>query len=115
MDLDRLARRVSEQLAAQPSRRGILAKVAKLALGGGALLAGLQRYEEAAGRSLGNTCCTGNRACTGKTDGICPRNSRAGWFWTCQDSSGNCYTCQDCMNQKDGLHCVAPILTQCSS
>jgi hypothetical protein len=101
VDMDRLARRVSAQLAARPSRRGF---VAKLAAGTGAVLAGLQRYEDAAGQTIGNTCCTGASECQSNS---CPKGTKLRWSWTCQDrSTGTWYRCNDCNKGQHTNRCV---------
>lgn len=99
MDIDRLARRASEQRAAQPSRRGI---VKTLAVGAGVIFAKLQRYEEAAGQPIGNTCCTGASACSTNR---CPKGTKERWSWPCSDSSGS-YICHDCNKGKTRNYCV---------
>jgi hypothetical protein len=92
MDIDQLVRRVSEQLAAQPSRRGIVSAVAKLAAGTGAVIASL-RGPGAAGAQIGNACCTGARACK---DNKCPPHSRIRWSWFCDGGGGARFHCRDC-------------------
>ena len=106
MDIDRLARRVSDQLAGRPSRRGF---VAKLATGAGAVLAGLQRYEDAAGQTIENTCCTGASACQSNS---CPKGTKLRWSWTCCQGSGcdqgggTWYRCNDCNKGRHTNRCV---------
>jgi len=98
MDLDRLVRRVSEEVAAKPSRRGF---VTTLAVGVGAVLAGLRSPgEEAAARSKGS-CCTG-KVCGQKH---CPDKTKRGWLWVCEDAKGNSHTCQDCADANGEFVC----------
>jgi hypothetical protein len=107
MDLDRLVRRASEQLAAQPSRRGIAARVAKLAVGVGAMLVGLGG-PNAAGAQIGNTCCQGGPRCP-KKDGQrrrCPGDSKVTWRWFCETDEGVTYLCNDCKNKRGEDVCV---------
>jgi hypothetical protein len=92
MDIDQLVRRVSEQLAAQPSRRGIVSAMAKLAAGTGAVIASL-RGPDAAGAQVGNSCCTGAPGCKGNK---CPPHSRPRWSWYCEGSGGARFHCRDC-------------------
>ena len=99
MDIDRLARRAREQLAAHPSRRGI---VKTLAVGAGVIFAKLQRYEEAAGQTIGNTCCTGAGPCP---ENRCPKSTRERWKWTCE-TNGVTYTCHDCNRGQERNVCV---------
>jgi hypothetical protein len=96
MDLDRLVRRAGEQVAAQPSRRGIVTRVAKLAVGAGGVLAGLRRGEVAA-IQIGDSCCTGSGQCP-KRNGRrrCPGKSKVGYTWFCTNPSGVRYLCKDC-------------------
>jgi hypothetical protein len=102
MDIDRLARRASEQLAARPSRRGIMGAATKLALGAGTIFAYLQRYEEAAGQPIGNTCCTGAAPCS---ENRCPKSTKERWSWPCSDSRGS-YMCHDCNRGREKNVCV---------
>jgi hypothetical protein len=102
MDIDRLARRASEQLAARPSRRGIMGAATKLALGAGAIFAYLQRYEEAAGQTIENTCCTGAAPCR---ENRCPKSTKERWKWTCE-KDGVTYTCHDCNRGQERNVCV---------
>lgn len=107
MDIDRLARRASERLAAQPSRRGIVAKAAKLAAGAGALLAGLGRGEVEAVQ-IGHSCCDGVGQCPKKQGERrrCPGKSTVGWSWFCEKSNGDRYWCKDCYNESGEQVCV---------
>ena len=100
MDIDRLARRASEQLAARPSRRGI---VKTLAVGTGVIVAKLQRYEEAAGQTIGSTCCTGARPC--HSADRCDRGSQERWSWSCY-KDGIKYWCHDCNKGQTRNYCV---------
>jgi hypothetical protein len=107
MDIDRLARRASEQLAAQPSRRGIVTRVAQLAVGAGALLAGLHRGEVKA-RQIGNSCCDGVALCPKKKGQRrrCPGDSTVGWSWFCEKPNGDRYFCKDCQHESGKEVCV---------
>jgi hypothetical protein len=103
MDMDRLVRRVSEQLAARPSRRGFVATVAA---GAGAILAGLRGSGVAAESpyTYEETCCTGSPC--DKPNRCPPRASKKGWSWYCtvkegRPNAGNTYLCQDCYNGND--------------
>jgi hypothetical protein len=101
MDIDRLVRRAGEELAARPSRRGIVGAAAKLAGGAGALLASLRGPGEA-GAQIGNACCTGARACK---DDKCPPRSRPRWSWVCEGGGGAKYQCRDCYRKTpEGKH-----------
>jgi hypothetical protein len=93
MDIDRLARRVSEQLAARPSRRGIVSAAAKLAAGAGAVLAGLGERREAAAVQLDNTCCRGDYECG--DNGKCPPEMKKRYQWFCNYGSKR-HLCVDC-------------------
>jgi hypothetical protein len=106
MDLDQLARRTSEQVAARPSRRGIMGAATKLAVGAGALLAGLRRGEVAA-IQIGDSCCNGSGECP-KRNGRrrCPRHSKVGYTWFCTNPSGVRYLCKDCENESGQEVCV---------
>jgi len=104
MDMERLARRVSEQSASRPSRRGIISVGAKLAVGAGAVLASLRDPSEAAGAQIGDTCCNGPRECSA---GICERGTKERWSWTCATDSGAMYRCQDCDRGKRTICVVA--------
>jgi hypothetical protein len=107
MNLDRLVRRVSEQVAAQPSRRQIVSRVATLAVGAGSLVAGLRRGKVEAVQ-IGNSCCDGVRRCP-KEKGKrrrCPDNSTVGWSWFCENSDGVRYLCKDCYNESGEQVCV---------
>lgn len=104
MDMDRLVRRASEQLAARPSRRGIVSAVAKLAVGAGAIRAGLGGTGEAAAQTIGNSCCTGPRPCN--TTGTCERGTKPRWSWYCTASNGARYLCQDCFKGNKNVICV---------
>jgi hypothetical protein len=97
MDMDRLVRRVSEQLAARPSRRGF---VATLAAGTGAALAGLRGPDEAAAKAhKKDSCCVGD-PCPSPYQ--CPKNADpAGYGWQCSGSDGKSYWCQDCYSGSD--------------
>jgi hypothetical protein len=107
MDIDRLARRASEGLAAQPSRRGIVTRVAQLAVGAGTLLAGLGRGEVEAVH-IGNSCCTGVAECPRKKGQRrrCPGNSTVGWTWFCDKPNGDRYLCKDCERENGEEVCV---------
>ena len=97
MDMDRLVRRVSEQLAARPSRRGFVATVAA---GAGAVLAGLRGSSVAAESpyTYEETCCTGSPC--DKPNRCPPRASKRGWSWYCGEGTASDprYLCQDCYN-----------------
>ncbi len=103
MDIDRLARRVSEQVAARPSRRSILSTTAKLAAGAGAVLAGLRGVDEA-GAQIGSSCCTGARECTSSDS--CERGTKQRWSWQCTGSTGS-YVCRDCNKGKRNVCVIA--------
>ena len=75
MDMDRLVQRVSKQLAARPSRRGV---VATLAAGAGAVLAGLRRPGEVAAAAYKKTsCCVGK---PGPNPYQCPKNTSSAGY-----------------------------------
>jgi len=98
MDMDRLVRRVSEQLAARPSRRGIVSTAAKLATGAGVVLAGLRNPGEAL--ALQGTCCEGPYEC-----GSCPNGSKKRYQWFC-NYEGARHLCRDCIDRSGNLTCV---------
>jgi hypothetical protein len=106
MDLDRLVRRASEQLAARPSRRGIMSTATKLAAGAGAVLGSLRVPSGAAAESeyppIPYSCCTGWRQCGRK--GRCPKGMKKGWSWFC-DHQGQQHLCLDCM-LSDNYECT---------
>jgi hypothetical protein len=96
MDIDRLARRVSEQLAARPSRRGIVSTVAKLAAGAGVVFAGLRHSNGAAAEGyqlIPGSCCKGNDC--GDTGGKCPGATKKRYQWFCNNGSQR-QLCVDC-------------------
>ncbi len=107
MDMDRIARRVSERLAAEPSRRGFVAAVAKLGIVAGAVVAGLRGLGQAAAQEyplIPGSCCRGPYDCgSGRK---CPAGTRKSWQWFCQLSDGTRQRCVDC-NDAEGLECVA--------
>jgi hypothetical protein len=110
MDIDWLARRASEQLATQPSRRGIVTRVAQLAGGAGALVAGLRGFGEAGAEDIkiGHSCCTGVGPCPRKKGERrrCPKNSEVGWTWFCTKPNGARYLCKDCYDESGEDVCV---------
>jgi hypothetical protein len=113
MDMDRLVRRVSEQLAERPSRRGF---VATLAAGTGAALAGLRGPGVAAAPfKSGPTCCRGDLC--DKPNRCNPRSSKKGYSWYCtadEDTGfsptapnyGVRYLCQDCVTETNAFVCL---------
>src|SRR5215212_833046 len=98
MDLDRLVRRASEEVAAQPSRRGF---VATLVVGVGAVMAGLRSTGEEAVAGSKGACCTG-KVCGHKH---CPDKTKRGWSWFCTSDEGVTYHCQDCANKSGDFVC----------
>ncbi len=123
MDIDRLARRASEQLAARPSRRGI---VSTIAAGAGVILAGLRGTGEAAAQdfcAIKDSCCTGacpitnesgtttdpQSACPTGLD-TCPSGykKRYQWFCTYTDPAGGRtrQLCLDCYNSQRKYGCT---------
>jgi hypothetical protein len=115
MDIDRLARRVSEQLAARPSRRGIVSAVGKLAAGAGVVLGGL-RHPSGAGAAefcqMADTCCTnncgspyGDSACGTK----CPGDMKKRYQWFC-NYNGARHLCIDCY--KSGSYTCTAVTTR---
>jgi hypothetical protein len=106
MDMDRLVRRVSEQLAAQPSRRGIVSAVAKLAAVAGVALAGLRHPGEAAAQAIEGTCCTG-RVCQ-PNGATCPGGTKKHYQWFCNyQPTGERHLCRDCFSRSNGYECTA--------
>jgi hypothetical protein len=103
MDIDRLARRVSEQLAARPSRRSSISTAAKLAAGAGAVLAGLRGASEASAQ-IASSCCDGARACTSADS--CERGTKVRYSWYCGSGTER-YLCQDCNKGKRNICVIA--------
>jgi hypothetical protein len=116
MDVDRLARRVSEQLAARPSRRGIVSAVGKLAAGAGVVLSGLRHpsgasaeYCPVAGSCCSGSCSASQDACDGLSK--CPGGykKRYQWFCTYTDPATGGRTrqlCLDCFNGQRHYACT---------
>lgn len=100
MDTDRLVRQTGEQVAARPSRRGIVSAVAKLAVGAGSILAGLRGPSEATAKKIGDSCCSGPRPC--KKPGACDHGTKRRYSWFCTTDGGARFLCQDCVVRING-------------
>jgi hypothetical protein len=90
MDIDRLVRRVSEQVTARPSRRGL---VSVLAVGPGAVVANLRGPSGVAVAQLSGSCCTGDPC---QNVNRCDFRTKKGYSWFCTNAAGERYFCQDC-------------------
>jgi hypothetical protein len=124
MDIDRLARQVSEQLTARPTRRGIVSAVAKLGAGVGVVLASLRHPGDAAAAycPVAGSCCSGacpitdasgtttypqsacdaaNTANTGK----CPTGYKKRYQWFCNNGETR-QLCLDCYNSSRNYGCT---------
>ena len=114
--MDQLVRRVSEHLAAQPSRRGILATVTKLGIGAGTILADLRRQGDAAAQGdycqVAGSCCLGScdetaqLACADSANtGKCPNGYKKRYQWFC-NNNGTRELCLDCYNSQRKYGCT---------
>jgi hypothetical protein len=119
MDIDRLARRVSEQLASRPSRRGIVSAAGKLVAGAGVVLAGLRHPGEAAAQQykpIPGSCCTsldangdGNGDPCPSNNGKCPGDMKKRYQWFC-NNNGTRELCLDCY--KSGSYTCTVVTTR---
>jgi hypothetical protein len=90
--MDDLMRRISERLAGQPSRRGLLSVLGKFAMGTAAALAAQSLFGHVADAAALMHCCSG-QACA---DSVCPAGTSLKYTWSC----GN-YFCHDCFSNTE--------------
>ncbi len=88
--MDQIIKRISEQLANQPSRRGFFSTVGKATLGAAAILAGQGFFTENA-LAAPSQCCTGpscaNTVCAN------PSSCTVGYYWCCSHGHQEKCTC----------------------
>lgn len=96
--MDEFIKHLSERLAEQPSRRGFLSKLWKVALGTGAIVAGEGLFAKVA--MAAPACCSndGTYICSHQT---CPSWAHQTYTWTCHSPGvPGTYTCHDCYTIK---------------
>ncbi|HLX56641.1 MAG TPA: hypothetical protein VKR83_06430 [Ktedonobacteraceae bacterium] len=94
--MDEIIKRLSERLAARPSRRGFFSTIGKTVLGAAAIITGQGFFAQAAEAATTLHCCTG-KACASTG---CPAGSAVHYTWHCghtsDGDSGDYYVCHDC-------------------
>src|SRR5690348_6393825 len=101
--MDRFIKQISQRLAEQPSRRGFVATLGKVALGAAVAITG-GSLAETAEATPNMRCCTGTPCSTSTPNiGPCPNGWNVGYAWICAGGGGHAtWDCLDCYDVNGG-------------
>jgi hypothetical protein len=107
--MDGLIKQLSERLAAQPSRRGFVSTLGKVALGAAVALKGSGMTDSAEAASSNMKCCTGTPCSTTAPNiGPCPNGWNVSYAWVCAGGRFPHMTwdCLDCYDSNHNYRCT---------